>query len=101
MGLTFSPEERKKEEEGGREKKIKKEEGASLVVQWLRFHLPTQGLQVQSQVQELRSHIPCGLKTETKSRSNTVKNSIKALKMVHIKKERKRREDREKRKKKG
>ena len=58
MGLTFSPEEREKEEEGGREKKIKKEEGVSLVVQWLRFHLPTQGLQVQSQVEELRSHIP-------------------------------------------
>ena len=34
--------------------------GASLVVQWLRIHLPTQGTQVQALVWELRPHIPCG-----------------------------------------
>ena len=33
--------------------------GASLVVQWLRLHLPLQGVQVQSLVRELRSHMPC------------------------------------------
>ena len=38
--------------------------GTSLVVQWLRFCLPMQGLQVQSLVRELRSHMPCGQKTK-------------------------------------
>ena len=37
-------------------------------------------------VRELRSHVPHGQKTKTQNRSNTVANSIKALKMVHIKK---------------
>jgi len=32
----------------------------SLEVQWLRLLLPTQGMQVQSLVGELRSHIPYG-----------------------------------------
>ena len=32
---------------------------ASLVVQWLRLRLPLQGVQVQSLVRELRSHMPC------------------------------------------
>ena len=31
--------------------------GTSLVVQWLRIHLPMQETQVQSLVGELRSHI--------------------------------------------
>ena len=31
--------------------------GTSLVVQWLRNHLPMQGMQVQSLVGELRSHM--------------------------------------------
>ena len=31
--------------------------GTSLVVQWLRIPLPIQGIQVQSLVQELRSHM--------------------------------------------
>ena len=30
----------------------------SLVVQWLRLHLPMQGMQVQFLVRELRSHMP-------------------------------------------
>ena len=32
--------------------------GASLVVQWLRIHLPLQGTWVRSLVQEQRSHVP-------------------------------------------
>ena len=39
---------------------IKKMMGASLVVQWLRIHLPKQGMRVQSLVGELRSHVPQG-----------------------------------------
>ena len=34
--------------------------GTSLVVQWLRIHLAMQGLEVQSLVEELRSHKPGG-----------------------------------------
>ena len=34
--------------------------GTSLVVQWLRIHLPIKGIQVQSLFQELRSHMPRG-----------------------------------------
>ena len=37
---------------------IKNTDGTSLVVQWLRIHLPIQGTQVRSLVQELRSHMP-------------------------------------------
>ena len=43
-------------------------------------------MQVQSLVGELRSHMPQGQKTKTYSRSNIVTNSIKTLKIVHIKK---------------
>ena len=32
----------------------------SLVVQWLRIHLPMQGMQVQSLLRELGSHVPWG-----------------------------------------
>ena len=32
--------------------------GPSLVVQWLRIHLPMQGMQVRSPVRELRLHVP-------------------------------------------
>ena len=39
--------------------------GTSLAVQWLRFHLPMKGVQVQSLVGELRSHMPQGQKTKT------------------------------------
>ena len=38
-------------------KKIKRFSGTSLVVQWLRIHLPTQGTWVQYLVGELKSHI--------------------------------------------
>ena len=37
---------------------IKRKIGASLVVQWLRIHLPMQGTWVPSLVRELRSHMP-------------------------------------------
>ena len=46
-----------------------------------------QGVQVQSLVQELRSHMPCGQKTKAQNRSNIVTDSIKILKIVHIKKQ--------------
>ena len=35
---------------------------------------------------ELRSHMPQGQKTKTQNRSNLVTDSVKTLKMVHIKK---------------
>lgn len=34
--------------------------GTSLVLRWLRIHLATQGMRVQSMVGELRSHTPRG-----------------------------------------
>ena len=40
-------------------------DGTSLVVQWLRLHLPMQGVWVQSLVGELRSHMLLGQKTKT------------------------------------
>jgi len=36
----------------------KQQAGTSLVVQWLRFHFPVQGMQVRSLVKELGSHMP-------------------------------------------
>ena len=45
-----------------------------------------QGAQVQSLVKELRSHMPLGQTTNPRSNSSIVINSIKTLKMVHIKK---------------
>ena len=38
----------------------------SLAVQWLRLHLPTQGVQVWSLVGELRTHMPWNQKTKHK-----------------------------------
>ena len=58
--------------------------GVSLVGQWLRPCLPMQGVQVQPLVGELRSHMPFGQKPKHKT-SNTVANSIKSVKMAHIK----------------
>ena len=45
-----------------------------------------QGVRVPSPVGELRSHTPCGQKTKTQNRSSIVTNSVKTLKMVHGKK---------------
>jgi len=59
-------------------------------VQWLRLPLPVQGVQVRSLVRKLRSHMPQGQKTKNinkrRRKSNIITNSIKTLKMVHIKK---------------
>ena len=52
----------------------------------LRLCLLVQRVWVQSLVGELKSHTPWGQKPELKNRSNIITNSIKTLKMVHIKK---------------
>ena len=67
---------------------IKKWSGTSLVVLWSRLHFPMHGVWVQPLVGKLRSPMPLGQKTRTFSnRSDTATNSIKTLKMVHIKKD--------------
>ena len=55
--------------------------GTSLVVQWLRLCLPMQGVQFQSLVMELRSHMAHAAKTpKHKQQKKYCKNSIKDLK---------------------
>ena len=56
------------------------------MIQWLRLGLPVEGVWVGSLVRELRSYMPFGQKIKAKNRSNIVTNSIKTLKMIHIKK---------------
>ena len=58
-------------------RRIKLNCGTSLVVQWLRFRLPMQGVRVPSPVRDLSSHMPHSRKTE--SRSNIVTNSIETF----------------------
>ena len=58
---------------------------ASLMIQWLRLHLPRQGVWVWSLVGEQRSHMPRGQKPKRET-SNIVTNSIKTSKMVTSKK---------------
>ena len=58
----------------------------SLVVQGLRLHLPTEGMWIPPLVGELSYHVPHSQKTKTQHRNNIIANSIKTLKMVHIKK---------------
>ena len=53
----------------------------SLAVQWLGLHLLMQGVQARCLAGELKS-----LKPKHKNGSNIVTNSMKILKMVHIKK---------------
>ena len=60
--------------------------GTSLVVQRLILHLPMQGVQFQSLVTEPRSYMPCSQKAKTLNRNNIITNSIKTLKLDHIKK---------------
>ena len=55
-------------------------------VQWLRLRLPEQEVWVQSLARELRSPMPHSQKTETENINDIVTNSIKTLKMAHIKK---------------
>ena len=57
-----------------------------LVVQWLRLRLPMQEVGMWPLVRELRAYTPLGQETKTENRSNIVTNSIKTLKMIHIKK---------------
>ena len=52
--------------------------------QWVRFPLSVQGVRVQSLIRELRSPMPPAKKPWGKT-SNIVTNSIKTLKMIHIK----------------
>ena len=59
--------------------------GISLVVQWLRFCLPMEGVQVQSMVRELRVTCRMADIQNINNRNNIVTNSIKTLKMVRIK----------------
>ena len=60
---------------------IKKEEGGtSLVIQWLGFRLPMQGVRVQSLARKLGSHMPHGQGTKAWNRGSIVTNSIKTLK---------------------
>ena len=64
--------------------------GTSLAVQWLRLHLPMQGVWVQSLVTELRSHMPPGQKPKKHKQQKQYCNKFnKDLKMVYIKKEKK------------
>ena len=44
---------------------LKKQQGTSLVVRWLRLCLPMQGVWVRTLVRELRSHMPRSQKTKT------------------------------------
>ena len=57
----------------------------SLVVQWLRLHLPRQRVWVWSLITELRSHMHHSENIKTWNRSNMLTNSMKTWKMVHIK----------------
>ena len=52
----------RRKEEGGNLRDENKQEGTSLVIQWLRLCLPTQGMQVQSLVREQRPHMPLSQK---------------------------------------
>ena len=61
--------------------------GISLVIQWLRLHLPVPGVWVWSLVGELRSHMPRDRKNwKHKTETTVVTNSVKTEKVVHIKK---------------
>ena len=46
--------------------------GTLLAVQWLRLHLPMQGVWVQSLVRELRSHMPRGQKKLPKHKTEAI-----------------------------
>ena len=56
------------------------------MVQGLRLCLPMHGLWVQFLVGDFRFHMPWGQKIKTGNRSNIVTNAIKTLKLVHIRK---------------
>ena len=57
----------------------------SLVAQWLRLHLPMQGVGTDSipgWSEDPTLHVSHGQKNKTENRSNIVRNSIKTLKLV-------------------
>ena len=63
--------------------------GTSLVVQWLRIHLPMQGTQVQPLAEELRSHMPRGneahkllLNLHATTRESVCRNKISHMMQV-------------------
>ena len=54
----------------GKAQEKKKKLGNYLVVQWLGLHASTVGLQVQSLVKELRSHLPRGIARKQSKTNN-------------------------------
>ena len=62
--------------------------GTSLVVQWLRLYLPVLGVQIQSLVRELRSHMPHGQKRKKEDikQKQCCNKFNKDFKMVHMQK---------------
>ena len=61
-------------------------QGTSLVVQWLRLHLPMQGVRDHSLVRELRSHMPHRQKAKKYKQKQYCNKFNRDFKMVHIKK---------------
>ena len=55
-------------------------------VQSHELHLPMQEVGVQFLVGELRSCMPCSQETKVYNKSSVATNSVKTLKMVHVKK---------------
>ena len=65
--------------------------GISMTVQWLRLHLPMEGVWVRPLFGELRSHMPwTESKNQRQNRSNIVTNSIKTFWIWSTLKEKKR-----------
>ena len=57
-------------------------QGTSHVVQWLRLHLPMQGVQVRSPVRELRTDMPHGQKKNIKQKQYSNKFNKDSKKMM-------------------
>ena len=55
---------------------VRKHVRTSLVAQWLRFHLPAQGVWVQSLVRELRPHVPQGQKAKIEKKRKQYGNKF-------------------------
>ena len=66
------------------EKHIKKSPGTFLVVQWLRLHLPVQGVWIWSLNKELGFYMPWGQKAKTWNISDIVTNSLKTQKKKNV-----------------
>ena len=61
----------------------------SLVVQWLRFHLPMQGVQGQSLVGELKIPHALGSKDQNIKQKQYCNRFIKTFKLAHLQKKKK------------